>query len=101
MKALSNSGNRPALPPLSVLLECSQQHLADLELLSLERAQSCIRCAQEQLVEAVEHREIAGVAGWLRDNRGELLTYARRVVAGEAQSETLTLTMARRFVEVV
>lgn len=76
--------NSPALPPLSYLLECSNQSLADLELAALARSSQHLKRAKEEWLEGASQREAAGVARWLIENREGLLEQARKTVEVES-----------------
>ena len=68
------------MPDLDFLLKHSLMTLSELELSSLSRSSNALKCAKEQLDEAVAQREIAGVARWLLEHREDLLEAARRTI---------------------
>ena len=68
------------MPDLDFLLKHSHMTLSELELASLSRSSNALKCAKEQMDEAVAQREIAGVARWLMEHREVLLEAARRTI---------------------
>src|SRR5437764_2211284 len=68
------------MPDLDFLLKHSHATLCELELASLSRSSNALKCAKEQMDEAVAQREIAGVTRWLMENREVLLEAARRAI---------------------
>lgn len=73
----------PALPDLAYLLDCSQSRLFELELVNLDLSASCLKRAKEEMDQAIAHREAAGVARWLIDNRDEMINLAKKVADGK------------------
>ena len=67
-------------PFLDYLLRCRMQSLHDLELASLNRSGNHLKAAKLEGDEAVAHREIAGIARWLIENREQILERASRTV---------------------
>src|SRR6266566_1023549 len=68
------------MPSLDFLLSHSHTTLCELELISLSRSSNALKCAKEQMDEAVAQREVAGVVRWLMENREVLLEAARRTI---------------------
>ena len=73
----------PSLPSLEYLLGCTTKSLQDLELSALNRSQQCIRAVKAEWEEAIDQREMAGVARWLIEHRPYLLEVARRTIEAE------------------
>jgi hypothetical protein len=66
------------LPSLEYLLTCSKGSLQDVQLTNLNRAANCLKQARIEWNEACAHREAAGVALWLINNREALLQQCSR-----------------------
>jgi hypothetical protein len=79
------------LPSLEYLLTCSKMSLQDVEINSLNRAANCLKRARVEWNEAVSHREAAGVARWLIENREALLRQCSRTLEVNLGDELPTL----------
>jgi|SRR5208282_1082759 len=75
------------LPSLEYLLTCSRLSLEDVELANLNRAANCLKQARIEWNEACAHREAAGVARWLLENREALLEQSTRTLEVGVQDE--------------
>jgi hypothetical protein len=71
------------LPSLEYLLNCSRTSLQDVELANLNRAANCLKRARIEWNEACAHREAAGVARWLLENREGTTTAIHPDFGGE------------------
>jgi hypothetical protein len=88
----------PALPNLAYLLDCSQAGLHELELSNLDLSAKCLKRAKEEIDQAIAHREAAGVARWLIENRDELIKLAKRVADGKQGTLKFTESAPVRLV---
>jgi hypothetical protein len=83
------------LPSLDYLLTCSRAGLQDVELASLNLAQNCLKRARIEWNEACAHREAAGVARWLMENREALLRQSSRTLEVNLGDELPTMATIR------
>lgn len=84
-------GKTLPLPSLEYLLTCSKGSLQDVELASLNRAANCLKQAKIEWDEACVHREAAGVARWLIENRDALLQQTSRTLEIKTEGELPSL----------
>lgn len=76
----------PILPDLDFLLDASQISLEDLELASLNRADSLGKQIRQNLDHWVEQRAAAAVARWMIEHRDELLaTQPKKIIKADLQ----------------
>jgi hypothetical protein len=83
------------LPSLEYLLTCSRGSLEDVELANLSQAANCLKQARIEWNEACAHREAAGVARWLLENREALLQQSGRTLEVRVEDELPTLATIR------
>jgi hypothetical protein len=81
------------LPSLEYLLYCSRTSLQDVELANLNRPANCLKRARIEWNEACAHREAAGVARWLLENREALLQQSTRTL--EVNTDELPLVTVK------
>jgi hypothetical protein len=82
------------LPTLEYLLNCSKGSLQDVELSNL-RAANCLKQARIEWNAACTHREAAGVARWLIENREALLQQSSRTLEVSLEDELPNLATIR------
>jgi hypothetical protein len=70
------------IPSVEHLVDCSAVELQQLELAELNLASECVKRAERELKQAIEHREAAGVYRFLINDREEWIRLSRGVADG-------------------
>jgi len=70
------------LPAIEHVLSCTLSELQQLELNALDLHSQCIKRAENEIKQAIAHREDAGRYRFLIDHREDLIRIAKGVVDG-------------------